>query len=156
MIESVHADNEPEGNGDDSDGSRDDTPKPPIICSRGFERHHFLSLHPRRQRDQSQLVDSYARVITPNAGGFDDPKPDVNDIRVGGSLFSSKEIAAVEPRRPASFRSRTKNRDLLLFGDHPRPRPKMTGQVGFGAAEPPREAMSLPGCIPPGRDLGYS
>jgi len=50
----------------------------------------------------------------------------------------------------------TKNLDILLFEDHPRLRPKLTGQAGFGAAEPPREAMSLPGCIPQGGRLGYS
>jgi hypothetical protein len=56
MIESVHSDDEPEGNGDDADGSRDDTPQPPIICCRGFERHHFFSLHAYRQRVQLHLV----------------------------------------------------------------------------------------------------
>ncbi len=34
--------------------------------------------------------------------------------------------------------------------------PKGACQAGFETAEPPREAMSLPGCIPQGERLGYS
>jgi len=77
--------------------------------------------------------------FTQSAGRFDDPKPDFIDIKVGGSLFSSKEIAAVEPRRPASFVGETKNRDILPFSIIPSAPKKVIGQAGFGSAGPPRE-----------------
>lgn len=45
IIESVHADDKPESNGDNADGSRDATPQPPRICRCGFDQIHLLSLH---------------------------------------------------------------------------------------------------------------
>lgn len=50
MIESVHADDEPKGNGDDADGSRDEAIHLPIFRWRGFLREHVVSLHLSRKR----------------------------------------------------------------------------------------------------------
>jgi hypothetical protein len=101
MIEPIHADDKSEGNGDDPDGSRDDTPQPPIIRSRGFETHHCLSLCTSRPRVQPHLVDGPVWIITLNSGVLDDPEPDFVDIGVGRGLFSGKEAAAVVSRRPS-------------------------------------------------------
>ncbi len=56
MIESVHSDDEPEGNGDDADGSRDHAVQLPISCCRGRGRNPFISLHLIGRRVQLQLA----------------------------------------------------------------------------------------------------
>ena len=51
MIESVHSDDKPKGNGDDADRSRNDAPQPPLIYW-NVRRQHVLSLQVRRERVQ--------------------------------------------------------------------------------------------------------
>lgn len=64
MIESVHTDDESEGNGNDPDGSRDHTLEVPICCWSGFGRGHVLSLPLNRKRAQLQLVNRPVQVMT--------------------------------------------------------------------------------------------
>ncbi len=56
MIKTVHADNEPESNGNDADGSRNHTTQLPISLCRILGRSHVLSLPLSRKRDQLGLL----------------------------------------------------------------------------------------------------
>jgi len=56
MIKTVHADDEPKGNGNDADGARNHATQLPISCRRGFGRSHVLSLPLSRMRDQLGLL----------------------------------------------------------------------------------------------------
>lgn len=56
MIKTVHADDEPESNGNDADGSRNHATQLPISRRRGFGRSHALSLPLSRKRDQLGLL----------------------------------------------------------------------------------------------------